>query len=91
MGTLPGKKFVWLKAEMVSDLDAQTLRINPKYGKLLELSSDSKVEATYKNFTLLAKVELSDALAAGKVQMNKKHSANVPEGTAVLLMKYEKK
>ncbi|MCJ7424635.1 hypothetical protein MUP01_10265 [Candidatus Bathyarchaeota archaeon] len=67
------------------------MRINPKYARLLELSHDTKVEATYKSFTLVAKVEVSEALPAGKVQMNKKHLSKVAEGTPFLLMKYEKK
>jgi len=91
LGTLPGKKFVWLKAEGVDDLDTETLRISPKYAKLLELSRDSKAEATYKNFTLVARVELSESIRAGKMQINKKHLAGISEGTPFLLMKYEKK
>jgi len=91
MGTLPGKKFVWLKAEGVKDLDAETVRINPKYARLLELSTADKVEATYKTFTLIAKVKLSETVPIGKAQISKEHLSKVPEGTALLLMKSEKK
>lgn len=90
MGTLPGKKVVWLKVEGVEDLDAETLRVNPRYARLLELLPGDKVEASYKDFILEARVELSEAIPTGKVQMNREYLSKVPEGKALLLMKLEK-
>jgi hypothetical protein len=91
LGTLPGKKFIWLKVEGVNDLDEVTLRINQSYGRLLELQEGDKVEASYKKFKFSAKVELSETIPKGKVQLNKEHLSSVPEGKTLLLMKPGKK
>ena len=87
MGTLPGKKVAWLKVEGVKDLDAKTVRVNPKYARLLELLPGDKVRARYKDFTLEARVEISEGIPTGKVQMDRQYLSKVPEGKALSLMK----
>jgi|GEM_PF-4778857 len=88
MGTLPGKKFVWLKAEGASDLPEEVARINPKYSKLLELEEGEELEATYKTKSVVAKVEFSDSVATGKILLNPKHLEGVDPGTPYLVMKF---
>jgi len=92
MGVVPGKKFVWLKAKGVSDINPNTIRFDPRYARLLKISPEKGdlAEVKYEGNVVfeMAKVELSEAVTRGEAQVNEAHlkALQIPDGAPLFIL-----
>jgi len=82
------KRALWLRAKGC-DVAAGTIRINPRYARLLKISPGESVEIVYKEgASFRAKVDLSEEAPRGEVHIKKDYleSLKIPEGDKLLIL-----